>query len=290
MIYRKLGHTDLDVSILGFGCGGMFSTLSRGWAPRKMEYLLRVAHELGINFFDTADAYGAGASEEVVGRALQPIRSEILIATKGGHPLKAGSRRALLKRTLYTFGYRPKIRKTHSTTRPQGDYAPDYIAGAVRDSLKRLRVECIDLYQLHSPAAVPYDTASTLDDLKAKGLIRHWGVSCFNPADALAFAETCETIQLRCNAQNFAQSGPVINRLQTGIIGRQPFLGARDSDRTRLLRFAAFCGVHTTLFGTANEHHLRANVTAVELGPLAPGETIVSDGEHLATAVNGGSI
>lgn len=266
MIYRQLGQTGLKVSVLGLGCGGMFATLCRGWAPKEMERLLRTAHDLGINFFDTADAYGAGASETVVGKALRPIRSSVVIATKGGHLYSTTNSKAWAKRILYTFGVRPKSSERRgSGNRPRANYSPEYIRKAVHGSLERLHVEAIDLYQLHSPSTISDETRKTLDELKSSGLIRHWGASCYKPEEALGLAK-CETLQFRCNMGNFSVAGPVLHQLHAGKIGRQPFTGVQNAEHSAAIWFAANCGVDSVIFGTTNPQHLKTNIAAVDKG------------------------
>jgi aryl-alcohol dehydrogenase-like predicted oxidoreductase len=146
---RKLG--DLTVSAIGLGCMGL--NYHRGPAPdrTKMIALVRVAVERGVTFFDTAEVYGPFTNEELVGEALEPFRRDVVIATKFGHDLD-------------TDGL---------------DSRPERIRQAVEGSLKRLRVEAIDLlYQHRVDPDVPIeDVAGAVRDLIAQGKVKHFGLS-----------------------------------------------------------------------------------------------------------------
>ncbi|WP_233530920.1 aldo/keto reductase [Paenibacillus alkalitolerans] len=132
---RKLGKSGIEVSSVGFGCwaiGGPFRLdgLPDGWGEvddGESVRAIRRALELGVDFFDTADAYGTGHSEEIVGFALEGRRHEAVIATK--------------------FGYAYDESTRHVSTRY--DVSPDYVRKACEASLRRLKTDYIDLYQLH---------------------------------------------------------------------------------------------------------------------------------------------
>lgn len=147
---RKIGS--LDVSIVGVGCNNFGRRMDAAAAQKVVDAAL----DAGINFFDTADVYGQGQSEEYLSRALGQRRSQVLIATK----------------------FRSKMDG-------QGEgAAPDYIRLAVEASLRRLNTDVIDLYQLHSPDdSVPIaDTLGALDDLVKAGKVREIGSSNFSAA------------------------------------------------------------------------------------------------------------
>ena len=154
---RKLGNSGLEVSAIGFGCMGM----SSGYGPPKdkaeMTSLLRAAVERGVTFFDTAEVYGPLANEELVGEALAPFREQLVIATKFGweaNPNDGGKWNALNSR-------------------------PAHIKQAVEGSLKRLRVDAIDLYYQHRvDLNVPIeDVAGTVKELIRQGKVKHFGMS-----------------------------------------------------------------------------------------------------------------
>jgi aryl-alcohol dehydrogenase-like predicted oxidoreductase len=149
---RKLGRSDLEVSAIGLGCMG----LSFGYGPAvdKSEgiALIRFAVERGITFFDTAEAYGPFANEELVGEALAPVRNQVVIATKFG----------------FTFG------------EPRGlSSRPEHIREVAEASLKRLRIEAIDLFYQHrvDPDVPIEDVAGTVKDLIQEGKVKHFGLS-----------------------------------------------------------------------------------------------------------------
>jgi len=156
MEYRTLGKTKLKVSVVGFGCWAM----GGGWGKRDDKNATAAvgrALDLGINFFDTADTYGLGHSEEVLGKALGNRRKEAIIATKFGlHWDENGS--------LYRSGSR------------------HHIMHAIEGSLKRLKTDYIDLYQVHWPDLnTPFETTmKALKELLKSGKVRYIGVSNFS--------------------------------------------------------------------------------------------------------------
>ena len=153
---RVLGNSGLSVSALGLGCMGM--SWAYGPAPEKSEMiaLLRKAVELGVTLFDTAEVYGPYANEELLGEALEPLRDQVVIATKFGFDL-AGD---------------PK-------TGPHLSSKPDHIREVVDASLKRLRTDRIDLLYQHrvDPEVPMEDVAGAVRDLIAAGKVKHFGLS-----------------------------------------------------------------------------------------------------------------
>ena len=153
---RTLGNSGLSVSALGLGCMGI--SWAYGPAPEKSEMiaLLRKAVELGVTLFDTAEVYGPYANEELLGEALEPLRDQVVIATKFGFDL-AGD---------------PK-------TGPHFNSKPDHIRDVVDASLKRLRTDRIDLLYQHrvDPEVPMEDVAGAVRDLIAAGKVKHFGLS-----------------------------------------------------------------------------------------------------------------
>jgi aryl-alcohol dehydrogenase-like predicted oxidoreductase len=173
---RTLGPTGIAVSDIGFGCwaiGGPFTLDGKpdgyGTADDAESLAaIRRGLELGVTFFDTADVYGTGHSEEILGQALAGRRDEVVLATKFGYTFDAAR---------------------HAITGQ--DATPAYVRQACEASLRRLRTDRIDLYQLHIgdlPAGEAVDLAGTLDGLVADGLIRSYGWSTDDAARAAAFA------------------------------------------------------------------------------------------------------
>ena len=152
---RKLG--DLEVSALGLGCMSMSSAYGPPADKAEMIKLIRAAHDRGVTLFDTAEAYGPFANEELVGEALEPIRDQVVVATKFGFDidLETGAR---------TGG-------TNSR--------PEHIKRVTEAALKRLRMDRIDIFYQHRvDANVPIeDVAGAIKDLMAEGKVKHWGLS-----------------------------------------------------------------------------------------------------------------
>lgn len=150
---RILGKSGLEVSALGLGCMG----LSYGYGPatdkKDAIVLIRKAYELGVTFFDTAEAYGPFINEEVVGEAIEPFRNEVVIATKFGFQQGDSSKGV--------------------------DSRPERIKQVVEEALKRLRTDRIDLFYQHrvDPKIPMEDVAGTVKDLIQQGKVKHFGMS-----------------------------------------------------------------------------------------------------------------
>jgi aryl-alcohol dehydrogenase-like predicted oxidoreductase len=154
---RKLGNDGLEVSSLGLGCMGMSFSYGPPKDKKEMTTLLRAAVERGVTFFDTAEVYGPLINEELVGEALAPYRDRVVIATKFGweaNPEDNGKWSALNSR-------------------------PEHIKQVAEESLKRLRVDAIDLYYQHRvDLNVPIeDVAGAVKDLIQDGKVKHFGLS-----------------------------------------------------------------------------------------------------------------
>ena len=149
---RKLGNSNLEVSALGLGCMGMSDSYGPPADRQEMVALLRSAVEHGVTFFDTAEVYGPFTNEELVGEALAPLRDQLVIATKFGFKLNA-----------------------------EGgvDSRPEHIKEVAEASLKRLRIETIDLFYQHrvDPDVPIEDVAGAVKDLIQEGKVRHFGLS-----------------------------------------------------------------------------------------------------------------
>ena len=170
---RKLGNSGLEVSALGLGCMRM----SFGDTPtdkQEMIAFLRAAVERGITFFDTAEVYGPFTNEELVGEALEPYKGKVVIATK--------------------FGWKhDPVKGPHPSVGP--DSRPEQIRRVAEASLKRLRVEAIDLFYQHRPdPSVPVeDVAGAVKDLIQAGKIKHFGLSESN-ADQIRRAHAVQPV------------------------------------------------------------------------------------------------
>jgi aryl-alcohol dehydrogenase-like predicted oxidoreductase len=158
---RKLGKSGLEVSAIGLGCMGMSFSYGPPKDKQEMISLLRTAVELGITFFDTAEVYGPFTNEELVGEALAPLRGKVVIATKFG------------------FDLGPNFDPHGRRGLPGLNSRPERIREAVEGSLKRLKVDAIDLlYQHRVDPDVPIeDVAGVVKDLIQQGKVKHFGLS-----------------------------------------------------------------------------------------------------------------
>src|SRR6201746_1843689 len=152
---RTLGNSGLEVSAIGLGCMGMSFGLGPAADEREMISLIRSAVDLGVTFFDTAEAYGPFKNEELVGRALSPIRERVVIATKFGFRYDADGKQAGL------------------------NSRPEHIREVAEASLKRLNIDAIDLFYQHrvDPNVPIEDVAGAGKELIQEGKVRHFGLS-----------------------------------------------------------------------------------------------------------------
>jgi aryl-alcohol dehydrogenase-like predicted oxidoreductase len=150
---RQLGSSDLYVSELGLGC------MSLGTDHKQADSIIKSAYEEGINFFDTADLYDFGENEKLIGQTLKPFRDKVILATKVGN--------------------RPNQQKDGWSWDP----SKSYIKEAVKNSLRRLNTDYIDLYQLHGGTIHDSidETIEAFEELKTEGYIRFYGISSIRP-------------------------------------------------------------------------------------------------------------
>ena len=152
---RKLGNSDLEVSAIGLGCMGMSSGLGPPADKQQCIQLIRKAVELGVTLFDTAEVYGPFTNEELVGEALEPFKGQVKIATKFGFGIEADGKQSGL------------------------NSRPEHIRAVAEASLKRLRIDVIDLFYQHRvDDAVPIEeVAGTVKQLISEGKVKHFGMS-----------------------------------------------------------------------------------------------------------------
>ena len=158
---RKLGKSNLEVSAIGLGCMGMSFSYGPPADKQEMISLLRTAVEHGVTFFDTAEVYGPFINEELLGEALYPFRNQVVIATKFG------------------FNVQPGNDPRGMTGMPALNSRPENIRKVAEASLKRLRVDALDLFYQHrvDPEVPIEDVAGTVKDLIQEGKVKHFGLS-----------------------------------------------------------------------------------------------------------------
>jgi aryl-alcohol dehydrogenase-like predicted oxidoreductase len=158
---RKLGNSGLEVSALGLGCMGMSFSYGPPKDKQEMTTLIRAAVERGITFFDTAEVYGPFLNEELVGEALAPVRDRVVIATKFG------------------FDLNPDFDPRGMKGAPGLNSRPEHIKKAAEGSLKRLKLDVIDLFYQHrvDPNVPIEDVAGAVKDLIQQGKVKHFGLS-----------------------------------------------------------------------------------------------------------------
>jgi len=208
MKYRFLGKTEIKVSEIGFGTWGI-GGLSEGATSygetddKTSKEALNFAYSKGINFFDTSNVYGNGHSEELLGEVFQDNRKNIVLASKFG----------FLKHEVFQ------------------DFSRKSIKNSLEGTLRRLRTDYLDLYQIHSPkieVLEETDIMETLSELKSQGKIRAYGISAKSPQDAKIAIEKYpfDTIQINFNLtdQRAIETGLLdfCEKYGVGVIGRTP--------------------------------------------------------------------
>jgi len=224
MQYRTLGNTGIRVSEIGFGAWAIGGTADAsgaplGWGRTSDEDSLaaiRTARDLGVNFFDTADSYGFGRSESLLGIVLSRFRSDIVIATKVG------------------------VTRT-SDGALQKNFSKQHIFHAVDGSLKRLRTDYIDLYQLHNPTIADLqreEIQEAMERLQEIGKIRYWGVSVSSVEEGIEVINRGwgHALQVLYNVLNQAPAAelfPLARQKGYGIIARVPLASGLLSGKFR---------------------------------------------------------
>ncbi len=221
MKYRTLAKTNQKVSEVGFG---VWTVASPWWGVKDDETgirLMRKALDLGINFYDTADNYGNGKGETLLAQALGERRDEIVIATKFGYDWYHNERKG-------------------QQELPQ-DFSPAYIRFSCEESLKRLRTDRIDLYQLHNPRIDVIrrdDTFEMLETLRREGKVLHYGVGLGPAIHERQVGEAVAAIRERGCASAF-----IIYNLMEQMLGPESFRAARECGASILVRVPHASGV-----------------------------------------------
>ncbi len=319
MDYRTVGKTDLRVSVLGFGCASVGSRAGAGESRRALE----LAMDNGITYFDTADMYGVGGSEEILAKVFAGKRDKVVIASKCGYTfstrLKAVAWVKPLLRPLVTRlkGVNAAAASAMASQRSQ-NFEPKYIESCVHGSLSRLKTDRIDLFYLHDPSMAVVERGDALEKLRAMkqaGKVRHIGISCDADVAARALREGDTGLSaVQVNANLLEQEAirdvlPLARTRGVGVIARQPFAHGRlmeagdvagvlgthglPKDGAYLaalaLRFLREQeGVSCVLPGMMKPAHIRANIAGIAGGPITDAERAAITA--LGNRVRGGSV
>jgi aryl-alcohol dehydrogenase-like predicted oxidoreductase len=220
---RKLGKSNLEVSALGLGCMGMSSSYGEVQDRREMVSLLHAAVDRGINFFDTAEVYGPFTNEDLVGEALHRLRDRVVIATKFGFKLNPDGRPGW-----------------------QGlDSRPEHIKQVAEASLKRLRIDAIDLFYQHrvDPDVPIEEVAGAVQDLIEAGKVKHFGLSeagvqTIRRAHAVQPVSAVQSEYSLWWREPEAEVLPALEQLGIGLVPYSPlgrgFLTGKMDENTRL--------------------------------------------------------
>lgn len=273
---RRLGKTDMEVSILGFG-GAEIGLEGPGASLATVTRLLNSALDEGLNLIDTGECYGA--SEELIGRAVSGRRRDYFLFTKCGHP----------------------------DGMPREDWRPDSLLGSIQRSLRRLRTDCLDLIQLHTCSEDELQKGTVIETLqraRERGYCRHIGYS--GDSRAAHYAVLCQAFDCLQTSISIADQEaldlalPLALEQRLGVIAKRPLANAawrtgrkpansyhhtywdrlqrldypfvKDELETSIstaLRFTLTApGVHTAIVGTLTPGRWKQNATLLEAGPL----------------------
>ena len=226
MEYRNLPGTDLEFSGVGFDGFTVGSDWQNAMEEMKRVRLLEEAFHLGINFFDTADIYGEGYGEELLSKAFKKNRHDVIIGTKFGYDLH-------------------DIGSLLNSDRLVQRFDKHFVRSACERSLRRLKTDYIDLYQIHDPPNDVVDTAELfvlLDDLVGEGKIRHYGAAITRDIDfdtgvlGLLNRTNVAALQVPFNILDYEQDNKILSlakEKETGLIARLSNAMMKSSDKDR---------------------------------------------------------
>jgi aryl-alcohol dehydrogenase-like predicted oxidoreductase len=211
---RTLGTSGLQVSAIGLGCMGMSHAFGPPADKKEMIQLLAEAVDMGITFFDTAECYGPYENEELVGEGLKSFKNKVIIATKFGVHLE------------------------HiSTGAPIPDSRPEVIRSSIEGSLKRLGIECIDLYYQHriDPKVPVEEVAGVMQEMMKAGKIKHWGMSEAKEENIRKAHKVCPitAIQNRYSmmSRGYEALFPALEELGIGFVAFSPMANGFLTDK-----------------------------------------------------------
>ena len=301
MEYITFGKTDLRPSKIGGGCS-QIASLSTRHSPVEVRTTLIEAFDRGINFFDTADVYGQGDSERLLGKLFRNKRDKVIFCSKAGLTISLSQ---TFIRWVKPFAH-PILRrwKTAGTqmmvARQQSEgqcFNSNYVRNQIESSLRRLKTDYLDLFLLHSPPKIVSSDENVfemLEKLKRQGMIRFYGISCNTAEDAMAFMAREDVACLQVPA-NIMQSEvlnlvlPAAQEKGLAIISREPFGGGaifsnalfnkfcearlnRAASRVVLQYLLQRNGTGIILIGMTCRKNLYDNLNAFEAAPLSAEE------------------
>lgn len=294
---RRIGKTDLNCSIVGLGTGRLTS-YSSSISRRSAIRLVHAAADIGINVIDTADIYGQGDSELVIGSSIRGRRDRFIVASKVGYRFaRAGRLAGMLKPVLKPLVQRLQAARELAATMRQHaavadsfrqDFSPKYITEAIDASLRRLQTDYLDILFLHDPPLSDVrsvDAMVALNRVRAAGKIRHIGLSTSDPA-VLEWLAKCGrdvgVVQMPVNPESPSSLQSLSANLSAagiGVVANHIFGSAALHSNPRLVEFGkrynlsvrqVLIGLATrspsiasALIGTTSEDHLRQNVEAL---------------------------
>lgn len=291
MQYRELGTTGIKTSALGYGCARLGSFLSSG-NYKEIVDLLQKALSLGVTFYDTADIYGQGDSERLLGKAFKNKRDQVILETKAGfcfsQTAKAASRfKKPIRKIIKLFpSLKKKVLKARSASISQR-FDAQYIENAAEQSLTRLDTDYIDVFMLHSPSIEELrkmDFLEGIDRLREKGKILSFGVACENAEVAKACLDipniSVIQVPVNLNQELITESIlPIANDKNIGVVARESFAGGKifNSEennnnsalpehliKKQALDFAlSHPAVGVTIVGMSSKKHLLENVKLI---------------------------
>jgi len=233
MNYRILGSTGLEVSELGLGCSSLGNSIFNYGDEGEFLEVLNYAFENDINFFDTADTYGFGNSEALIGKAFSKRRDKVIISTKVG--FLPSSLSSHTKNLIPFLGNARKLiipfkKRLKRLSKKKQDFSSEHIRQSIEKSLIRLKTDYIDIYLLHNPPVEIIkegEVFKILDELKAAGKIRFYGISAHSIDDAVLCLSFPEISVLLVEFNLLNQEAtlklfPLLEKKQPGIIARVP--------------------------------------------------------------------
>ncbi|MGX5564951.1 aldo/keto reductase [Bacillus toyonensis] len=257
---RQLGNSDLFVTEMGLGC------MSLGTSETEAMRIIDEAIDLGINFFDTADLYDYGLNEEFVGKALKGKRDQIVLTTKVGN------------------------RWTEEKNGWAWDPSKAYIKAEVKESLRRLQTDYIDLYQLHGGTLEdPIDeTIEAFEELKKEGIIRHYGISSIRPNVIREYAKRSNIVSVLMEYSLLNRRPeewfPLLNEHQISVIARGPLAkgiltdnNARKIERVKEKDYLSYSYDElNTAFGSVKEVIGEKSLTGTAIHYCLHNETVAA--------------